>query len=948
MGGSRRHVLFVRCFGHEAFFPKDCLMSRLFLIIFLLLAPVACIAFADEAWTTYCFTTIEDVDFYGNYAWAAVSTGVARWDVRDGSLTWFDHNDGLPKKIIGKIFVDPEGFPWVQAGQYGDTSGKVLYHFNGIDWDLYDNNLPEYLGDLFATRDGIVWAPAFDYDIDYYYYPYDYKKGLSKFQDGQWVKIPLEYCKSVVVDTTVYNDRDVLWVADYYTVHRIDGDEMTSFELDTDFLNGRIRQLEVDTDGEVWGFPWVYGFSTNLIHYNGVGWENYVCGRDFPGYYITCLRYSPEGIPWFGTSYFDFDTQESSFAGLHVIVDGKVTTYTGKDGLLNGYISRIFFGPDGAVYAVSVGCISRFYDGVWESAILDEFQMGRDIYIDSTGTIWIVASIKETQWFKDGELDTTKNHPEFFSPDANRYYLLGDGRNGLNWIVNNTELVLHDGERFYRYQHEVPEYGRLSTEVYYDNDDSSWVVRDYMLNRYDGNGEFTHYDGLPTTIPNPCVSDEIKQLVVDESGTVWAAHFYGVVSCYDGNEWKWIDGITREFMIPDNRGGIWLASEDDEIVCWDGENTVRYDVGSKFFQKLKNYIVSATGDIYFNYMRDNVLHCIRNGVWDSISVDWLSDREDIDAMATADDGTLWALHDRGTSSYANGEWTHYDDTFSDIHIDGDGGVWTSVRYRSLYHLEGDEFVQYAAGDIRLIDEPAKDAVWMETDEGLQCWDDGEFYSFPIGYQYRFAESYNKTSWIRIGGGIYRYLDGSLDRVFDIPIPLNEINYMYVDVHERFWLATEQDGVYCLDGEDVYHYTTADGLAEYAVNHFAGNGSGDLWLCATRMGIARFNGSTSTFVGDSTGTLPNQTITLVSYPNPFNASATITFDMPESGAVTVAVYDVLGRKVSEPARETFYPAGSHAVVWPGTDGDGRPVSSGLYFVRVSRGAMAAVARMMLIR
>ena len=63
-----------------------------------------------------------------------------------------------------------------------------------------------------------------------------------------------------------------------------------------------------------------------------------------------------------------------------------------------------------------------------------------------------------------------------------------------------------------------------------------------------------------------------------------------------------------------------------------------------------------------------------------------------------------------------------------------------------------------------------------------------------------------------------------------------------------------------------------------------------------------------------------------YPNPFNPSTQIKFDLPEDGFVTLNVFDVLGRKVAEVVKGNNA-AGYHAATWNASN-----VASGVYFAR----------------
>jgi hypothetical protein len=85
----------------------------------------------------------------------------------------------------------------------------------------------------------------------------------------------------------------------------------------------------------------------------------------------------------------------------------------------------------------------------------------------------------------------------------------------------------------------------------------------------------------------------------------------------------------------------------------------------------------------------------------------------------------------------------------------------------------------------------------------------------------------------------------------------------------------------------------------------------------------------------------------SYPNPFNASATIAYALPTDGKVTIKVYNILGQKVVTLVDEQK-PAGYHSVVWNGKDYQGNSVATGVYFYRVEFGKQTLVKKMALIK
>jgi hypothetical protein len=83
------------------------------------------------------------------------------------------------------------------------------------------------------------------------------------------------------------------------------------------------------------------------------------------------------------------------------------------------------------------------------------------------------------------------------------------------------------------------------------------------------------------------------------------------------------------------------------------------------------------------------------------------------------------------------------------------------------------------------------------------------------------------------------------------------------------------------------------------------------------------------------------------PNPFNPSTTIRFRTAEDAEVRLGVYDPAGRLIDELLAGRAR-AGSHEVVWGGTDREGRAVSSGLYFYRLETGRIALTGKMILLR
>jgi len=82
-----------------------------------------------------------------------------------------------------------------------------------------------------------------------------------------------------------------------------------------------------------------------------------------------------------------------------------------------------------------------------------------------------------------------------------------------------------------------------------------------------------------------------------------------------------------------------------------------------------------------------------------------------------------------------------------------------------------------------------------------------------------------------------------------------------------------------------------------------------------------------------GAPPVNTLTQLSVsPNPASGPMNLSYDLAQTSGVVMAIYDPAGRLVRE-LPLGMQPAGRHAIAWDGRTRDGRPVSAGVYFVRM---------------
>jgi glycosidase len=103
----------------------------------------------------------------------------------------------------------------------------------------------------------------------------------------------------------------------------------------------------------------------------------------------------------------------------------------------------------------------------------------------------------------------------------------------------------------------------------------------------------------------------------------------------------------------------------------------------------------------------------------------------------------------------------------------------------------------------------------------------------------------------------------------------------------------------------------------------------------------------TGVGNSDPGVPKEFSLGQNYPNPFNPSTAIQFQIPQTAAVTLRIFDILGREIETLVAQQLS-AGTYTVNWNARSSGGTQVGSGVYFYRLQAGEQTITKRMILLR
>ncbi len=84
-----------------------------------------------------------------------------------------------------------------------------------------------------------------------------------------------------------------------------------------------------------------------------------------------------------------------------------------------------------------------------------------------------------------------------------------------------------------------------------------------------------------------------------------------------------------------------------------------------------------------------------------------------------------------------------------------------------------------------------------------------------------------------------------------------------------------------------------------------------------------------------------------YPNPFNPTTTIRYDLPTAALVNIVIYDITGREVARLLSATQN-AGYHSAIWNSKNFNGESVSAGIYFYQIQTKEFVQTKKMLLLK
>ncbi|GJQ21227.1 MAG: hypothetical protein HBSIN02_15820 [Bacteroidia bacterium] len=188
-----------------------------------------------------------------------------------------------------------------------------------------------------------------------------------------------------------------------------------------------------------------------------------------------------------------------------------------------------------------------------------------------------------------------------------------------------------------------------------------------------------------------------------------------------------------------------------------------------------------------------------------------------------------------------------------------------------------------------------------------------------------------------------------------------LNFGTAAFGSTIWQGTGAVGIFVakMNSSGMYEWAQKCGVAGNFNFSFARGGEGALYVLGSFTGSTSVGDQTLTslggydfFIAKLSGSITSAEqignsvrpsfLLHQNYPNPFNPSTTIAFDVPSAGAVSLAVFDMVGRHVATLVNEHLQP-GRYKTTW---NASGMP--SGVYLCRLQAGAISQTTRLILVK
>jgi ligand-binding sensor domain-containing protein/signal transduction histidine kinase len=508
-------------------------------------------------------------------------------------------------------------------------------------------------------------------------------------------------------------------------------------------------------------------------------------------------------------------------------VDGWQT----DEGLPQGTVTSIAQTGDGYLWLGTQNGLVRF-DGVsfkfFNENNVPALKNNRivQLFVDRLDRLWIGAEQGNLVCFQDGRFTAYEMPGKGTAFNYARAFC--DDTNGGLWVVSCEWQLIHlDNGRF-----EVPSAnwklkGIRPDAVASDRAGRVWVGTEKELAVRQDKNFRNVYD--QTNEEN----FQVEFLARSRTGGIWVAGNRQLRKFESGHwvknlgAYAWTNSPVYG-LYEDSQNRLWVATLGDGLFRYDPDGTILHLTTKDGLAN--DFVRCVTEDHEGNIwagMEGGGLCRLKPAIFQTLGARQGLSSDQVMSMGEASDGSFWiGMNGAGLDHLSDGRITHYGPEQGLLN----GHVWSVVQDRQgtlwlgtwdgLFKYEHDHFTGLSDGttigwEVLAIYEDPQDNLWL----GQQAF----------GAVTKLHG--NERTPVMIPGA-----SSSLD-----------VRVMVQDRAGRFWIGTENEGLYCLQNGSCVHFGRQNGLASESVWSLRADDNGTLWIGTCGGGLSRWqNGKITTW------------------------------------------------------------------------------------------------------
>ncbi|MSU62219.1 MAG: hypothetical protein EXS31_07465, partial [Pedosphaera sp.] len=575
--------------------------------------------------------------------------------------------------------------------------------------------------------------------------------------------------------------------------------------------DNEIRKILIEPNGSVW-----FATQGGASRFDGHEFVNFTKEYGLPDNQVMNMARDGRGNIWFST-----------MTGIARYDGKKIDKWTGDEVANLRNIDAIYTDPDGTDGKVWFGSDNAravfSFDGEKFSYFAGTNGPPSSVHkmaSDGKGIIWMASSAGLLRFDGTNFINVTKQA----GLELGWIDTPSVDRNGRVWFGLSDGAGSYDGTNVVRYgrNHGLGLEGIACTHVAPDG--AVWFAGQGGVSRFDGTNfvNFTKEDGLP--------SNWIMFVTSSPDGVMYFGSGRDGAGRYDPTtfiSYSTADGLATNstwssFLAAD--GAVWFGHDAIAAPTAPANGISRFD-GRQFttFAETNRFAVPGSlaqtrdGGLWLPARQGGVIRFDGTNFTRAASVDDLA-TDNVHALATAPDGSVWAGTVSGLSHFADGRWQNFPGPrgkrMISVVSDSKGTIWAACfenfEGTSVWRFDGAGFHPLSAASGSLINDAS--SLFIDRDDSL---------------------------WISTGSGAVRFDGKEFTRFTKAKegLPQRSVQCVYRDRRNVLWFGT-RSGATRFDGAVWSTLTKADGLAGSDVRTICEDKSGALWF-GTDRGVTRY-------------------------------------------------------------------------------------------------------------